>query len=114
VPIPNAIYATDEEQIVAIAPLTRDQYNKDNVKVYGILKQLCLEGPGRSYILEFDRVKDGRGAWLATYSHYEGDSFRNRSKEEAYTILEHIHYEGEWKGFTLKPLLQDTMIAILN
>ena len=102
VPIPNAVYATDEEQIVAIAPLTGDQYNKDNAKVYGILKQLCLEGPGRSYILEFDRVKDGRGAWLAMYSHYEGDSFRNRSKEEAYTVLEHIHYEGERKGFTFE------------
>jgi hypothetical protein len=92
VPILNTIYATDEEQIVAIAPLMGDQYNKDNAKVYGILKQLCLEVPGRSYILEFDRVKDCHGARLAMYSHYEGDSFRNRSKEEAYTVLEHIHY----------------------
>jgi len=78
-PILNAVYATDEEQIVAIAPLTGEQYNKDSAKVYGILKQLCLKGPGQSYILQFNRVKDGRGAWLAMYSHYEGDSFRNRS-----------------------------------
>jgi hypothetical protein len=74
VPIPGTIYETDAEQAVAIAPLVGEQYNRDNAKVYGILKQLCLEGPGRSYILDFDRAKDGRGAWLAMYNHYEGNS----------------------------------------
>jgi hypothetical protein len=91
VPIPGMIYETDAEQAVAIAPLVGEQYNRDNAKVYGILKQLCLEGPGRSYILDFDKAKDGRGAWLAMYNHYEGDSYRNRAKLEAYAILEKIH-----------------------
>jgi hypothetical protein len=44
VPIPGTIYETEQEQAVAIAPLVGDQYNKDNAKVYGIFKQLCLEG----------------------------------------------------------------------
>jgi hypothetical protein len=91
---------------VAIAPLVGDQYNKDNAKVYGIFKQLCLEDPGRSYILDFDRIKDGRGAWLAMCNHYEGDSFRNRSKEEAYMNLDHLHYEGERKGFTFEKFIE--------
>jgi hypothetical protein len=106
VPIPGTLFATKEEQTVAIAPLTGDQYNKDNAKVYGILKQLCLEGPGRSYILEFDRVKNGRGAWLAMYNHYKGDSFCNCSKEEAYSVLDHLHYEGERKGFTFEKFVE--------
>jgi hypothetical protein len=44
--IPGMIFQTDAEQAVAIAPLVGEQYSRDNAKVYGILKQLCLEGPG--------------------------------------------------------------------
>jgi hypothetical protein len=69
VPIPGRTYQTDAEQAVAITPLIGEQYNRDNAKVYGILKQLCLEGPGRSYILDFDRANDGRNAWIAMHDH---------------------------------------------
>jgi hypothetical protein len=36
------ISETDAKQAVAIAPLVGEQCNRDNAKVYGILKQLCL------------------------------------------------------------------------
>ena len=55
---------------------------------------------------DFDRMKDGRGAWLATYNHYEGDSYRNRAKLEAYATLENIHYEGKRKGFTFEKFVE--------
>ena len=106
-PIPGTVYATDAEQAVAIAPLVGEQYNRDNAKVYGILKQLYLEGPGRSYTDDFQsRAKDGRGAWLAMCSHYKGDSFRNRAKDGAFAILENIHYEGERKSFTFEKFVE--------
>ncbi len=41
-PIPGMISETDAKQAVAIAPLVGEQCNRDNAKVYGILKQLCL------------------------------------------------------------------------
>jgi hypothetical protein len=47
-------------------------------------------------------MKDGCGAWLAMYNHYEGDSYHNRAKLDTYTTLETIHYEGEHKGFTFE------------
>jgi uncharacterized membrane protein YgcG len=106
VPVPGMIFQTDAEQAVAISPLAGEQFNRDNAKVYGILKQLCLEGPGRSYILDFDSAKNGRGAWLAMYNHFEGDSYRNRAKLEAYSTLEHIHYDGEKKGFTFEKFVE--------
>jgi hypothetical protein len=40
------------------------------------------------------------------YNHYEGDSYRNRAKLEAYAILENIHYEGEQKGFTFEKFVE--------
>jgi hypothetical protein len=45
-PDPAAVYANENERGIAMAPLTGDSFIRDNVKVYGIIKQLVLEGPG--------------------------------------------------------------------
>ena len=85
-----------------------DAFQRDNARVYGIIKQLVIEGPGRSYILPYDKANHGRQAWLALRAHYEGEGFRNRNVEEAYSTLEHIFYEGEKKGFTFEKNLRTT------
>jgi hypothetical protein len=38
------------EMLIATTPLAGDQYDLDNERVYGIIKQLILEGPAWSYI----------------------------------------------------------------
>lgn len=88
VPVPNAVYQTDQEESIAIAPLTGDDFQRDNVRVYGIIKQLVLEGPGRSYIMTYDTTSNGRAAWLSLVAHFEGESYRNRNLEDAYVTLE--------------------------
>jgi hypothetical protein len=98
----NAVFETELEESIALAPLTGPDFQRDNVRVYGIIKQLVLEGPGRSYIMPFDKTSNGRAAWLALIGHFEGDSYRNRNVEEAYSTLEHLHYEGERKGFNFE------------
>jgi hypothetical protein len=87
-PPDDTIYQTELEQSIALAPLVGPDYSRDNARVYAIVKQLVLEGPGRSYIMAFDRISDGRAAWLALVSHFEGDSYRNRNVEDAYAALE--------------------------
>jgi hypothetical protein len=106
VPIQGMTYQTDAEQAVTILPLVGEQYNQDNSMVYGILKQLCLEGPGRNYILNFDQARNGHGAWLAMQDHFEGDSYRNRAKLEVYATLDAIHYDGEKKSFTFEKFVE--------
>ena len=59
VPLPGTVFPTDEEQAIAIAPLNGPDFEQDNSYVYGVLKQLCLEGPGRAYILRFDPSMNG-------------------------------------------------------
>jgi hypothetical protein len=103
---PATTYANDNELAIAIAPLTGECFTRDNVKVYGIIKQLVLEGPGRSYILPFDNAANGRAAWLALVDHFEGDGFRNRIVEDAYRVLENLHYEGERKGFYFEKFIE--------
>jgi len=80
-----------------------DQYNLDNGWVYGLVKQLILEEPGWSNITNtINRIKDGRAAWLVLRAHYEGDSYINKQKEDAYKMIESLHYKGEWATFTFE------------
>jgi len=102
IPAPDAVFETDQAQSIAFAPLTGPSFQRDNAKVYGIIKQLVLEGPGRTYILRYDAAGDGRSAWMALKGHFEGEGFRNRNVEDAYSTLEHLVYEGEKKGFTFE------------
>ncbi len=105
-PDPDATYQNDLECLIAIALLVGDAFQRDNTRVYGIVKQLMIEGPGRSYILPYDKANDGRLVWLALRAHYEGEGFKNQNVEEAYSTLEHIFYEGEKKGFTFEKFLE--------
>ena len=37
---------------------------------------------------------------------FEGESYHNRAKLEAYATLANIHYDGERKGFTFKTFVE--------
>jgi hypothetical protein len=114
VPVPNAVYDTVLEESIAIAPLVGDDFQRDNTRVYGIIKQLVLEGPGRSYILPFDKTSNGRAAWLSLTAHFEGESYSNRNVEEAYATIESLHYEGERRGFTFEKFVEKHNKAYLE
>jgi hypothetical protein len=43
-PVPGTIYHTEQEMLIATAPLVGDQYNLDNEHVYGIIKQKAQHG----------------------------------------------------------------------
>jgi hypothetical protein len=82
-PVPGTQYATEQEMLIAIVPLTGDQYDIDNERVNGIIKQLTLEGLAWTYITSnIDHTKNGRGMWLTLRAHYKGESFLNKQKED--------------------------------
>jgi hypothetical protein len=102
-PEPNTTFTTEQELMIATAPLLGDQFHLDNERVYGIIKQLILEGPAWAYITsDIDRSKNGRAAWLALRAHYEGESFLNKQKEDAYKAIDMVHYKGERSTFTFE------------
>jgi hypothetical protein len=113
-PDPDIAFETEQARMIALAPLNGSSFQRDNAKVYGIIKQLVLEGPGRTYILCFDSAADGRSAWQALRDHFEGDGFHNRSVEDAYSTLEHLAYDGERKGFTFERFVERHMDAYLE
>jgi hypothetical protein len=103
---PGAAYPIEQAWMIALAPLNGSSFQRDNAKVYGIIKQLVLEGPGRTFIMWYDSQADGRAAWLALKAHYEGEGFRNRNVEDAYATLDRLSYEGEERGFTFEKFLE--------
>ncbi|MGH3053398.1 MAG: hypothetical protein ACRDL7_00285 [Gaiellaceae bacterium] len=102
VPGNDAVYSNDMEELINTVPLRGEHYKRDNDKVYGVLKSLVLEGPGWNWIIHLDRSRDGRKAWQALRSHYEGDSNVNRNKDEAYASITRATYQGERKNFTFE------------
>ena len=103
VPAPGTIYTTEQEMVISTVPLAGNQFDLDNERVYGIIKHLILEGPGWAYIThEIDRSKHGRNAWHALQAHYKGESFLTKQKEDAYKVIDHLHYKGERATFTFE------------
>ena len=109
VAVPNAAYDTEQVRNIALTPLNGSSYQRDNARVYGIIKQLVLEGPGRTFILLFDSVADGCSAWLALKAHYEGEGFQNQNIEDAYAMLDRLTYKGKRKGFTFEKFIERHM-----
>jgi hypothetical protein len=107
-------YETEQARLVAVAPLNGPSYQRDNAKVNGIIKQLVLEGPGRTFILCFVAAADGRAAWLALRGHYKGNGFRTCNVDDAYSLLDHLSYSGEKKGFTFEKFVQCHMECFLE
>lgn len=48
-PLLGTVYETEQEMLIATAPLIGNQFDLDNERVYGIIKQLILEGPAWAY-----------------------------------------------------------------
>jgi hypothetical protein len=67
---------------IANAPLTGYAFNQDNQRVFGMIKQLTLNGVAFSYIDNEINRKNGHEAWLTLRQHYEGEAQVNRQKDE--------------------------------
>lgn len=92
IPIHGVVYLTKYETLVQNAVVMEPGFDKDNARVYGILKWLILEGAVWSFITPWiDQAAHGQIAWLALRAHYEGESFMTKQKEEAYTALNAVH-----------------------
>jgi hypothetical protein len=54
-----AVYIDDQERVIAITPLTGNQYQRDLMRVWDILQSLVLEVPAWHYIISYDQTHNG-------------------------------------------------------
>jgi len=98
-PLPDVPYATTHDQLVASAIHRGPEYHANNGIVFDLLQSLTLNGPAWAWINNYERVRDGRGAWKALITYYEGDSMKTRTKQECYDTIAKAAYKGNSRTF---------------
>jgi hypothetical protein len=102
-PEPGAEFPDAVANQVANAPLRGAVFSADNSKVYQIIKQLTLEGPGWAWVQASERTANGRQAYTDLMAHYEGPSNKSRLIDE-YTesIQSKLVFHGNKNSFTFE------------
>jgi len=60
---------------------------------------LTLNGPAWSWVSAYQRSRDGRAAWKALITYYEGDAMKMRSKQQCYDAISKANYQGTRRSF---------------
>ena len=81
-------------------------FTEDNSKVWMLIKKSLLGHPPYHHIDEYERRRDGRGAWLALKAYYEGEDFVNKTIQENLTKLRTLHYRGESQRFGFEQFIE--------
>ena len=74
-------------------------YKSDNSKIWKRLKSALINTPPYNHISHWNLAKNGRRAWGALLSAYEGTDFSERMRDSAFATLKQAHYRGEAKNF---------------
>jgi hypothetical protein len=78
----------------AIVPFSGPHYEIDNNSVFDALKSYILGGPHWTWKQDFDKTRDGRGAWRKLKEHFDGPSNQIRLKAAAYVAIRRAEYKG--------------------
>lgn len=98
--IRDAEYETTEDRLIATTVHSGNHYAIDNKTLYDELKPMVIDGPGWSFIKQYDKSKDGRKAFLALKQQAEGQAAKLARKTKAYATLEQSAYRGPRRGYT--------------
>jgi hypothetical protein len=71
-----------------MTPLSGKMFEHNNGKVYMLLESLTIKGNYHSYMEPFQTNRNGRGAYLALFVHFEGLNIVGILLEEACKQLE--------------------------
>ena len=90
-----AEFENDAQERMFQLPLTGEAYELDNGRVYRKLKEFLVDTPGAPWIEQFNASENGRAAYLAWTTHYNGVGELNKRVELAKTKLDTTYYKNE-------------------
>jgi uncharacterized membrane protein YgcG len=93
------VYDTDDERLIMTLLLSGIDFRVDNTMLFDELKVLLINGPGWTFIMRFDRSRDGRAAIRAIRNQCEGDATNHLRKQRAYAAIASAVYNGEKKSY---------------
>ena len=85
------------QQAIHEVPHWGETFSQDNYKVYQLLSGFMTAGTGRTQIK--NHTNDGKGAWEALLTFYEGEEAKQAMLADADQIIQDTKYQGEKKSF---------------
>jgi hypothetical protein len=90
-----AEFVNDAEWRMYQLPLTGEAYSMDNKSVYNLLKSFLINTSGWTWIEPYDTMENGRGAFLAWTSHYNGQGELSKHTAMAKARVKSLFYKNE-------------------
>ena len=89
------VFEDEDEERKYQMPLDGENFKRDNKLVYSMLKAACVKSDAWTWIQDQDRSANGRAAWNALVSHYDGSGELNKRLERAKEEISRLHYRNE-------------------
>jgi hypothetical protein len=86
-----------DDDLVATSILEGETFSRNNKRVFDILKQFVMEGPGWPFVQPFNGRRDGRFAFKALKSQAEGRSAIASREAKAYAMVTTALFTGKEK-----------------
>jgi hypothetical protein len=90
-----AEFVDDAERRMYQLPLTGEAYSMDNKSVYRLLKSFLINTSGWTWIEPYDTMENGRRAFLAWTSHYNGQGELSKCTAMAKARVKSLFYKIE-------------------
>jgi hypothetical protein len=93
--ISPAEFVNDAKQCMYQLPLTGKAYSTDNKSLYHLLKSFLVNTSGWTWIESYDTMENGRRAFLAWTSHYNGQGELSKHMAMAKARIKSLFYNNE-------------------
>jgi hypothetical protein len=89
------VFVDDAERRMYQLPLTGGAFEEDNKQTFRLLKSYLINTPGWTCIESFNATENGRGAFLAWATHYNGQSELSKRSAMAKAKIKNLFYKNE-------------------
>jgi hypothetical protein len=90
-----AVFADDAKRRMYQLPLTGGAFEEDNKQTFRLLKSYLINMPGWTWIESFNATENGRGAFLAWATHYNGQGELSKHMAMAKAKIKNLFYKNE-------------------
>ena len=100
--ITSQSYSSLMEELIMRTPHTGVSYGEDNAKVFSILQDMVAGTPYETSLKAHQRLRDGRGAYMALCKHNLGSAKWDKVIEDAESYILRREWNGRNYRFSLK------------
>jgi hypothetical protein len=100
-----AVFADDAERRMYQLPLTGGAFEEDNKQTFRLLQSYLINTPGCTWIESFNATENGRGAFLAWATHYNGQGELSKRMAMAKAKIKNLFHKNE-RSLTFEKVME--------